>query len=65
MFFQNLRFFLCIPASATDDAAVNSNGIKTLLANGSIIFFSNYIPVFSNGRRCLPRNLPDFIILDN
>ena len=34
---QILRLFLCIPASATDAAAVNPNGIKTLLANGLII----------------------------
>ena len=26
--------FFCIPASAADVAAVNPNGIKTLLANG-------------------------------
>ena len=31
---QILRFFLCIPASAAAAAAVNSNGTKTLLANG-------------------------------
>ena len=31
---QILRFFLCIPASAADAAAVNANRIKTLLANG-------------------------------
>ena len=28
------KIFLCIPASAADAAAVNPNGIKTLLANG-------------------------------
>ena len=32
--FQILLFFLCIPASTADAAAVNPNGIKTLLANG-------------------------------
>ena len=26
--------FLCVPAAAADAAAVNPNGIKTLLANG-------------------------------
>ena len=31
--------FVCIPASAADVAAVNPEGIKTLLANGLI----NYI----------------------
>ena len=43
------KFFLCIPASATDAAAVNPNGIKTLLANDFITFFINGNPVFSNG----------------
>ena len=28
---QMLRFFLCIPASAADAAAVNPEGIKTFL----------------------------------
>ena len=46
--------FFCIPASAADAAAVNPNGIKTLLANGLITFFINGNPVFNNG----PRNLP-------
>ena len=57
--------FLCIPASAADAAAVNSKGIKTLLANGLIIFFINGSPVFSNGPRSLPRNPANCIILDN
>ena len=56
--------FLCIPASAADAAAVNPNGIKTLLANGLISFFINGNPVFSNGPRTLPRNPPDCVILD-
>ena len=59
-----LRFFLCIPASAADDAAVNPRGIKTLLTNGLITFFISGNPVFSKGPRSLPRNLPDYIILD-
>ena len=59
-----LRFFLCIPASATDAAAVNPKGIKTFLANGSITFFISGNPVFSNGQRILPRNPPYCIILD-
>ena len=33
------KIFLCIPASAADAAAVNPNGIKTLLVNGLITFF--------------------------
>ena len=45
-----------MPASATDAAAINSNGTKVLLANGLITFFTNGNPVFSNGLRHLPRN---------
>ena len=54
------KTFLCIPASAADAAALNPNGIKTLLAHGLITFFINGNPDFSNG----PRNLPDCIILN-
>ena len=57
-----LRFFLCVPASAADAAAVNPRGIKTLLASGSIAIFINGNPLFSNGPRSLPRNPPDHII---
>ena len=39
------KTFLCIPASTADAAAVNSKGIKTLLANGLITFFINSNPV--------------------
>ena len=60
-----LRFFLCIPASAADAAAVNPRGIKTLLANGLVTFFINSNSVFSNGPSNLPRNPSDCIILDN
>ena len=59
-----LRFFLCIPASAADAAAVNPKAIKTLLDNGLITLFIGGNPVFSNGPRSLPRNLPDCITLD-
>ena len=31
------KIFLCIPASSADAAAVNSSGIKRLLANGLIL----------------------------
>ena len=44
---------------AADAAAVNPNGIKTLLANGLITFFISGNPVFNNGPRSLPRNPPD------
>ena len=53
--------FLCIPVSAADAAAVNPNGIKTLLANGLITFFINGSPLYNNGPRSLARNLPDCI----
>ena len=58
-----LGFTLCIPTSAADAAAVNAHGIKTLLANDLITFFIIGNPAFNNGPRCLPRNLPDCIIL--
>ena len=60
-----LKIFLCIPESAADAAAVNPNGIKTLLANGLMTFFINGNLVFSNGPRRLPMNPRDYIILDD
>ena len=62
--YQTLRFFLCIPASAANAAAVNPKGIKTILANGLIIFFINGNPVLGSGPSNLPRNLSDYIILN-
>ena len=59
------QMFLFIPASAADAATVNPNGIKTLLANDLTTFFMNGSPLFNNGPRSLPRNPPDFMILDN
>ena len=44
---------------------VNPRGIKTLLANGLIKLFISGNPVFSTGSSNLPRNPPDYIILDN
>ena len=64
-YFQVLIFFLCIPVSAADAAAVNPTGIKTLLANGVITFFISGYPVFNNGPSNLPRNPPDCTIFDN
>ena len=55
------KIFLCIPASAAHAAALNPNGIKTLLADGLIKFFIKGSPVFKNGPINLP---PDCIILD-
>ena len=46
---QTLIFFIYIPASAADAAAVNPRGINTLLANGLIAFFISGSTVFSNG----------------
>ena len=57
------KIFLCIPVSAAA-AAVNPNGIKTLLAYGLITFFINGSPFLNNGPRNLPRHPPDCIILD-
>ena len=64
-YYQILRFFLCISASAADAVAVNPKGIKTLLANGLITFFINGNPAFSNGPSNLPKNPPYCIIFDN
>ena len=52
------KIFLVIPASAPDAAAVNPNGIKTLLANVLIIFLINGNLVFNTGSRRLSRNPP-------
>ena len=56
---------LWIPASPADTAAVNPNGIKTLLANGLFISSINGNTGFSNEPRSLLRNPPDCIILNN
>ena len=53
------NIFLCIPASTADAAAVNPEGINTLLANGLITFFINGNPVFNKGPSNLPKNPPD------
>ena len=51
--------YFCIPASSADAVPVYPNGIETLSANSLITFFINGNPVFNNGPRSLPRNLPD------
>ena len=53
--------FCWIATSVADAAAVNPNGIKTLLANGSSIFFISGIQLFGNGTR----SPPDCAILDS
>ena len=59
------NIFLWIPASVADAAAVNPNGIKTLLANGLSTFFIKGNPVFSNGLKSLPKSPPYCPILWN
>ena len=45
---QDSKTFSCISVSAVDAAAVNPNGIKTLLANGLITSFVNGNSVFKS-----------------
>ena len=54
-----------IPACVADAVALNHNGIKTLLSNGLSTFPIKRNPVFSNGPKSLPKNLPDCSILCN
>ena len=51
-------------ASVAAAGAVNTNGIKALLANGLSKLIKGK-PVFSNGTRSLPKNPPDCPILYN
>ena len=46
-------FFLWIAAAVVDTAAINPNGIKTLLDNGLSTFSNKGNPVFSNCPRSL------------
>ena len=62
------NIFLWIAASVAYAAAVNPNGIKTVLAvlAGSWnAFLIKDNPVFSNGPKFLPKNLTDYPILCN
>ena len=52
-------------ASVADAAAVNPNGIKTILANGLSTFSIKDNQVFSGGPRSLPANPTDCPILCN
>ena len=47
--------FLRQAASVANAAAVNPNGIKTLLANGLSTFPIKDNPIFSNGTKSLPK----------
>ena len=54
-----------IAASVVDDDDANPNSIKTLLANGLRTSSIKGKPVFSNGPKSLPKNLPEWPILFN
>ena len=58
------NIYLWIDAVAVA-AAVNPNGIKTLLANGLSTFLIKGNPVFSNDRKSLSKNARDCSILCN
>ena len=58
-------FYVFLHLSAADAAAINPKGIKILLANGLITFFTNGNPVFSNEPRSLTRNLLDLLIVSS
>ena len=60
---QNL--FLWIVASDADTGALNSDGIKILLAEDLSSFRIKGKPAFFNGPKCLPKNHPDCSILFN
>ena len=49
----NPNIFLQIAESVVDAAAVNFNGIKTLLVNGLSTFSIKGNLIFSNGPKCL------------
>ena len=51
-----MKILFWIAASVADAAAVNPNGIKSLVANGLRIFFIKDKPAFGNGHRILPKN---------
>ena len=60
---QNI--LLWIAASVADAAAINPNGFKMLLVNGFSTHHIKGNPVFSNGPKSLPKNLPDCPMLCN
>ena len=57
-----ILFFRLAP-SVANDAAINPNSIKTLLANVLSIFFIKDKLVFSNGPKNVPKNGLDCLIL--
>ena len=54
-----------IQTSLADNAAVNPNGIKELLANVLTTFFIKDNPAFSNGPKSLPKSPPECPVLCN
>ena len=52
-------------AFVADGAAINPNGIKSLLANGLSTFLIKGNPVFNNDSKSLPKNPPGSTILCN
>ena len=52
------RFFSSIATSVADGAAINPNGIKTLLVIGLSNFPIKDNPVFNIGPKILPKNPP-------
>ena len=59
------NIFLWITASVGNAAAVNPNGIRTLLADSLSTFPIESNPVFSNGPKRLPAYNPGCTILCN
>ena len=57
--------FLWITASVADVAAVNPNGIKTIIANSLSWVSIKGNPVFGNGPKRLLKNPHDCTILSN
>ena len=53
--FPDPNIFLCIPASAADAAAVNTNGDKTFFAKGTAIFINELAKLLNKD----PKNPPD------
>ena len=62
---KDANIFLWIAASVVDTAAVNSNGVKTLLACDLGIFFIKGNPVYSNCPKSLHKKLSGCPILCN
>ena len=58
------KMFLCILVSTVDAAAVNPNGIKTILANDFSTFFIKEKQVFNNDSRSLPKDPSSCTISD-